>query len=229
MSDQPIPNVPLDKIGTATLAEGSISCHTPGLSSLHEAVVVKRSDGVWEARMGFSLMGHLIDKRDEPETDPFSDNFRENYGIGKGSTKAKALEALREDLMSTLESLWADPEPETETKKWPPWSIHLFRRNKLTLMKGNTPVAELIDFEDNSHRELGKRIVKFLLHEDTKPESSEGDRVERQAALDRLFARIPAERVFDDPIDGSDFDFELMQAFDQLGRRWGTKPGKAKS
>lgn len=223
MSDQPTPDVPLDKIGTATLAEGVIQCHTPGLSSLHEAVVVKRSDGVWEARMGFSLMGHLIDKRDEPETNPFSDDFRENYGIGKGRTKTKALQALQDDLMSTLCSLWSDPVPEKEREERPSWSLHLFRGKKLTLMKGNTPVAELIDYEDGSHRDLGERLVKFLLHEDTQPKSDDESRAERQKALDRLFAHVATERVFDDPIDGSDFDFELMHAFDQLGRRWGTK------
>lgn len=56
-----------------------------------------------------------------------------------------------------------------------------------------------------------------------KPEASDDLRKERQEALDRLFSHVAPERVFDDPIDGTDFDFELMHAFDHLMRRWGTK------
>lgn len=54
-------------------------------------------------------------------------------------------------------------------------------------------------------------------------DASDDTRQARQAALDRLHNRIFTEKVFDDPIDGTDFDFELMRAFDRLMRRWGTK------
>lgn len=61
---------------------------------------------IFEARVGIAIMGVTANPKTNEDSDPFSSSFRDNYARGFGTTEEEALEALREDIKTTTDSLW---------------------------------------------------------------------------------------------------------------------------
>jgi hypothetical protein len=62
-----------------------------------------RIPDIFEARVGIAIMGYC----NPGDSDPFSHKFRDNYARGFGTTQEQAIEALKADIKSTAESIWA--------------------------------------------------------------------------------------------------------------------------
>ena len=83
-----------DHIGVA----GTTGCH------------VKKRGDYYEARIGIAMMG--MTNMDEAgflncNRDPFHPEFYDNYASGKGITPEAAISAMKKDMKSMSESLWA--------------------------------------------------------------------------------------------------------------------------
>jgi len=86
-----------------------IICKNVGVSGTTE-VHVKEQDGVFEARVGIAIMGHVNMTEDQFEAcqhNPFHEGFYDNYSQGFGATVEEAIEDMKKDMEDTAESLWA--------------------------------------------------------------------------------------------------------------------------
>jgi hypothetical protein len=61
---------------------------------------------VFEARVGVAIMGSVNDEA-SIGMDPFDRKFRDNFARGYGTTEQEAIDALRADMESIAEGLWA--------------------------------------------------------------------------------------------------------------------------
>lgn len=69
---------------------------------------VRQTGCQFEARIGIALLGSTNMPLDELEnSNPFDDNFQDNFAVGTGSTEAEALEDLMRDMNQTANSIWA--------------------------------------------------------------------------------------------------------------------------
>jgi len=87
-----------------------IQCSTIGVSGTTPVHVREISPGLFEARMGGSMMGHCNMREEEfvaCDYNPFHPDWRDNYFSGKGSTAELAVEAMKADMKSLSDLLWA--------------------------------------------------------------------------------------------------------------------------
>lgn len=85
-------------------------CEHIGVAGTTDVHVKALPDGRFEARCGIALMGCM--NMDEAgfkacNSDPFHDLFYDNYASGNGATEAEALDAMKNDMKSLADSLWA--------------------------------------------------------------------------------------------------------------------------
>lgn len=81
-----------------------VVCHRQTAKPGHEGRPLVRD--IFEARVGIAIMGNYADTTTE-DSDPFDRRFRDNFAQGFGTTEEEALEALRADMKSTADALWA--------------------------------------------------------------------------------------------------------------------------
>ena len=86
-------------------------CEHIGVAGTTDVHVKALPDGRFEARCGIALMGYM--NMDEAgfkacNSDPFHDLFHDNYAHGIGATEAEALDAMKNDMKSLADSLWAE-------------------------------------------------------------------------------------------------------------------------
>lgn len=81
-----------------------VVCHRQTARPRHEGRPEVRD--IFEARVGIAIMGNCAPTTTE-DSDPFDHRFRDNYAVGFGTTEEEALEALRADMASTCDALWA--------------------------------------------------------------------------------------------------------------------------
>ena len=85
-------------------------CSHIGVSGTTPVHLKRLDDGTFEARCGIAIMGSTnMDEGGFKACDynPFHPDFRDNWAAGKGATEAEALDALKADMRSTADSLWA--------------------------------------------------------------------------------------------------------------------------
>jgi hypothetical protein len=63
---------------------------------------------VFEARVGIAIMGATANPETDEDSDPFSIRFRDNFARGYGTTEDEALEAMKADMRSIADTLWAE-------------------------------------------------------------------------------------------------------------------------
>lgn len=81
------------------------TCDAAGVSGTTE-VHYREIPGGWEARVGIALLGRSNLKEEQlRKLSPFDPAFHDNYAMGRGSTKALAIAALRRDIELTASSL----------------------------------------------------------------------------------------------------------------------------
>jgi len=73
-------------------------------------VHVKNAESGYVARCGIAIMGAT--NMDESgfkacNYDPFHPQFYDNYSEGRGATETQAIDALKQNMKSTADSLWA--------------------------------------------------------------------------------------------------------------------------
>jgi hypothetical protein len=61
---------------------------------------------IFEARVGIAIMGHCAETT-TPDSDPFDRRFCDNYARGLGTTEDEAIVAMRADMASMADTLWA--------------------------------------------------------------------------------------------------------------------------
>jgi hypothetical protein len=84
-------------------------CSNVGVVCTTRVHVKIQSDGKFEARCGFSLLGLTNMTDEEFETcnyDPFHENFFDNYAFGKGDSEEQARSKLKAELKSIADGLW---------------------------------------------------------------------------------------------------------------------------
>ena len=85
-------------------------CENIGVSGTTDCHVKKNDDGLYEARMGFALLGST--NMDEAgfkncNYDPWHEEFYDNFASGVGSTEEEAVDNMKKDMSSIADSLWA--------------------------------------------------------------------------------------------------------------------------
>lgn len=85
-----------------------IHCDHVGVAGTTD-VAVKFDGQEYEARVGIAILGstQLSDEELERLT-PFDDEFYDNYASGVGATQDEAVEAMRQDMRSIADSIWAE-------------------------------------------------------------------------------------------------------------------------
>ena len=84
-------------------------CSHVGVSGTTDVVTRQNSNGTWEARVGVSMIGTTNMEWEDIEriNNPFSDEWEDNFARGTGATEAEAIDALKKDVQSLADSLWA--------------------------------------------------------------------------------------------------------------------------
>ena len=85
-------------------------CSAIGISGTTRVFVNEIEPGKkYEARVGIAIMGITNRKpEDLAAANPFDEDFHDNFAKGEGPTKELAIEALRDDMKKTADSLWAE-------------------------------------------------------------------------------------------------------------------------
>lgn len=84
-------------------------CSNIGVSGTTECYVKSTAAGVYEARMGFSLIGHTNMTQEQfnaCDCNPFHDEFHDNFAKGVGSSEEEAIASLKKDLKDIADRLW---------------------------------------------------------------------------------------------------------------------------
>jgi hypothetical protein len=84
-------------------------CSHIGVSGTTDVHTKKRSDGLWEARVGIALLGGT--NMDEEgfarcNSNPFHDLFYDNYASGTGKDEKTAIDNMKKDMRDISDSLW---------------------------------------------------------------------------------------------------------------------------
>lgn len=83
------------------------SCDHIGVAGTTKVFINKTESG-YEARVGVGIMGMTNIPLDElADMNPFNDDFHDNFARGVGTTEEEALAALKQDMHSLCESVWA--------------------------------------------------------------------------------------------------------------------------
>ncbi len=83
-----------------------IHCNIVGIAGTTPVVIVQHvKDLVYEARVGIALLGQ-DNGGPERTKNPFDEQFRDNYAIGKGITEEEALEAMKKNMKNLAAPLW---------------------------------------------------------------------------------------------------------------------------
>jgi hypothetical protein len=84
-------------------------CDHIGVAGTTPVVVRRHGDGTYEARVGIALMGLTNMPLNElANANPFDDDFYDNYANGHAATERAAIEALKRDMKSLADTLWAE-------------------------------------------------------------------------------------------------------------------------
>jgi hypothetical protein len=86
-------------------------CDHIGVAGTTRVVVKQHPDGAYEARVGVAIMGGTNMKAEDLENaNPFDKPpaFYDNYASGVGDTREAAIEAMKVDMRSIADSLWAE-------------------------------------------------------------------------------------------------------------------------
>jgi hypothetical protein len=82
-------------------------CTMIGISGTTKVFVKESPPGEFEARVGIAILGFTNRKDDGlKDANPFDEDFRDNYSVGKGKTQEAALEDLKRDMKKTADSFW---------------------------------------------------------------------------------------------------------------------------
>lgn len=82
-------------------------CTAIGISGTTRVFVKEISPMKYEARVGIAIMGYTNRKSAElAAASPFDEDFNDNYAKGEGPTREKAIEALKDDMKKTADTLW---------------------------------------------------------------------------------------------------------------------------
>lgn len=85
-------------------------CSHIGVSGTTPIHIKVRPDGTFEARMGGSMMGTTNmteEQMDAVRRNPFHEDWHDNYFCGKGKTQEEAIEAMKKDMQSLSDLLFA--------------------------------------------------------------------------------------------------------------------------
>lgn len=81
-------------------------CSGLGIDGTTRVFVKEVTEG-FEARVGVAIMGSTNRPAEDLRlADPFDDNFRDNYAVGKGPTREEAIEALKGDIKGMSQTLF---------------------------------------------------------------------------------------------------------------------------
>lgn len=83
-------------------------CSTIGVAGLTDVHVKLHLSGVYEARMGITIMGmqNMTDKElDACDRNPFHAAFCENFAVGLGTTRDIAVQLMKEDCQRTSQMI----------------------------------------------------------------------------------------------------------------------------
>ena len=90
-------------MGKTTICE----CKTPGM--VGSKIYMQKTQEGYEARQAIAIFGDFQMKEKDLEKigyNPFHEDFRDNYVLGKGETEDAAIKDLERDSKSIYESLW---------------------------------------------------------------------------------------------------------------------------
>lgn len=85
-------------------------CTHVGVSGTTDVHIRRHESGRYEARVGIAIMG--ASNMDEAgfaacNHDPFHARFHDNFAAGEGDTEQEAIDAMKRDMRSISDSIWA--------------------------------------------------------------------------------------------------------------------------
>lgn len=84
-------------------------CDCIGVAGTTPVVVRKHGDGTYEARVGIAIMGGTNMPLEElAGKNPFDDDFYDNYAQGHAATEEAAITAMKRDMRSIADSVFAE-------------------------------------------------------------------------------------------------------------------------